>query len=296
MGTRATGVYRERAERRRRTQGTGETRGDGWQRTEEDEHLLRLVTRYSTLTLHQAAYACWGGRIEVARRRARLMVEAGLLHRCADVNASWPPGERLLHRLAVADAGVRLESEGHTCRAYASSGLALQELSDEAWQEVPALGDQLLQREAGGVFGSLPRVTWRQDGHWRRQMARGFDDLAGDCASTVTSNHAALARTWPCTSVSPRAQDLTRNRPRFMSEAVAPLPEDRRDFDWGACSDDLFQDHDVPRLFDNTLDGIEDLSNGIHQAMGMVHLIPSKWFARFDPDQGRDPDRGFRHP
>lgn len=63
------GIYRERADRRRRTRGAGEARGDGWQRTEEDERLLRLATRYSTLTLHQAAYACWGGRIEAARRR-----------------------------------------------------------------------------------------------------------------------------------------------------------------------------------------------------------------------------------
>ncbi|MGW7460984.1 hypothetical protein [Streptomyces sp. NPDC054797] len=133
MGT--TGVYRERAERRRRTQGMGEARGDGWQRTEEDEQLLRLATRYSTLTLHQAAYACWGGRIEAARRRVRLMVEAGLLHRSADVRwartvvwttergariadtglrAPRPPGERLLHRLAVADAGIWLEANGYT--------------------------------------------------------------------------------------------------------------------------------------------------------------------------------------
>ncbi|MEU6055797.1 hypothetical protein ABZ829_35850 [Streptomyces xanthochromogenes] len=74
-------TYRERAERRRQTRGTGEARGVGWQRTPEDGHLLRLATRYSTLTLHQTAYACWGGRIEAARRRVRLMTEAGLLLR-----------------------------------------------------------------------------------------------------------------------------------------------------------------------------------------------------------------------
>ncbi|MGW1252268.1 hypothetical protein [Streptomyces sp. NPDC002535] len=134
MEARATGVYRERAERRRRTRGAGEARGDGWQRTEEDEKLLRLATRYSTLTLHQAAYACWGGRIEAARRRVRLMTEAGLLLRSADVrwartvlwptergarvadtglSAPRPPGERLLHRLAVADAGIALEANGY---------------------------------------------------------------------------------------------------------------------------------------------------------------------------------------
>jgi hypothetical protein len=53
-----------------------------------------------------------------------------------------------------------------------------------------------------------------------------------------------------------RVQDLTRNRPRLVSEAVADLHEDRRDFDWDACSNGLFQDHDMLMLFDNTLDGI----------------------------------------
>lgn len=90
-----------------------------------------------------------------------------------------------------------------------------------------------------------------------------------------------------------RAQNLTRNRPRLVSDAVAALPEERQAFDWDACSDVLFQDHDVLMLFDNTLDGIEDPGNGIHQAMGMVNLAPNEWFAPFD--QGRDPNRGFRH-
>ncbi|MEU3220164.1 hypothetical protein [Streptomyces sp. NPDC006971] len=127
-------TYRERAERRRRVRGTGEARGDGWQRTEADEHLLRLATRYSTLTLHQAAAACWGGRVEAARLRVRLMAEAGLLHRSAEVrwagtvvwtsergaqiagtglSAPNRPGERLLHRLALADVGLRQEAKGH---------------------------------------------------------------------------------------------------------------------------------------------------------------------------------------
>ncbi|GGY69913.1 hypothetical protein GCM10010326_75260 [Streptomyces xanthochromogenes] len=83
---------RERAERRRQTRGTGEARGDGWQRTPEDEQLLRLAARYSTLTLHQAAYACWGGRIAAARRRVRLMTEAGLLLRSPGPDGRWANG------------------------------------------------------------------------------------------------------------------------------------------------------------------------------------------------------------
>lgn len=157
METRTTGVYRERAERRRRTRGEGEARGDGWQRTEQDERLLRLATRYSTLTLHQAAYACWGGQIEAARRRVRLMAEAGLLHRSADVrwartivwptlrgariagtglSAPKPPGERLLHRLAVADTGITLEANGYT---------VLSEREVHAAEAVPGRATEILE-------------------------------------------------------------------------------------------------------------------------------------------------------
>ncbi|MFZ3467469.1 hypothetical protein ACODT3_44025 [Streptomyces sp. 4.24] len=104
-------------------------------RTEADERLLAAATRYGTLTLPQAATAFWRGRQETARTRIRLMTEAGLLHRSADVRwagtvvwttergarvagtglgAPHPPGERLLHRLALADVGLALETAGNT--------------------------------------------------------------------------------------------------------------------------------------------------------------------------------------
>ncbi|MFF3878960.1 hypothetical protein [Streptomyces sp. NPDC001978] len=183
-----------------------------------------------------------------------------------------------------------------TARTRAVLHLALQELSDQAWQEVSALGDQPLPPGAGGLFGSLPRVTWHQDGPWRRQVARAFDDLAADCASTAEVEPRTTGEEMALHLGIARAQDLTHNRPRLVSDAVAALPADRQDFDWDACSDDLFQDHDVLMLFDNKFDGIEDPGNDIHQSMGMVNLAPNDWFAPFDPEQGRDPDRGFRRP
>ncbi|MEU9214681.1 hypothetical protein AB0D27_44265 [Streptomyces sp. NPDC048415] len=90
-----------------------------------------------------------------------------------------------------------------TPRTRAVLRLALQELSDQAWQEASTLGDQPAQRSAGGLFGSLPRVTWHQGGLWRRQMAQPFDDLAADCSSNAEVDRAAPARRWPCTSASP---------------------------------------------------------------------------------------------
>ncbi|RZB19583.1 hypothetical protein StrepF001_12645 [Streptomyces sp. F001] len=183
-----------------------------------------------------------------------------------------------------------------TARTRAVLHLALQELSDQAWQEVSTLGDQPAERSAGGLFGSLPRVTWHQDGSWRRQMARAFDDLAADCSSNAEVEPRSTGEEMALHLGIARAQDLTRNRPRLVRDTVAGLPEDRADFDWGTCSDVLFQDHDVLMLFDHSLDGIEQPDNEIHQSLGMVNLAPHDWFAAFDPDQARDPDRGFRHP
>ncbi|MFH9968573.1 hypothetical protein ACH4PR_46010 [Streptomyces mirabilis] len=129
-----------------------------------------------------------------------------------------------------------------TARTRAVLHLALRELSDQAWQEVSTLGDQPAQRSAGGLFGSLPRLTWHQDGPWRRQMARVFDDLAADCSSGAEVEPRSTGEEMALHLGISRAQDLTRNRPRLVRDTVAGLPEDRADFDWDACSDVLFQD------------------------------------------------------
>ncbi|MFF8414703.1 hypothetical protein [Streptomyces omiyaensis] len=175
----AASAYRVRAERRRRSRGTGEARGDGWVRTEADERLLAAATRYGTLTLRQAATAFWNGREETARARVRLMTEAGLLNRSAEVrwagtvvwttergarvagvglSAPHPPGERLLHRLALADVGLRLEAQGHAVlterevrTAEATPGRAAELLADLGVPVVHegARGEPLLAVRAG---------------------------------------------------------------------------------------------------------------------------------------------------
>jgi hypothetical protein len=57
-----------------------------------------------------------------------------------------------------------------------------------------------------------------------------------------------------------------------VTEAVAGLDEDRRDFDWDWCSDVLFEDHDVLMLFDASLGGVEDSGSEINQALGPANL------------------------
>ena len=183
-----------------------------------------------------------------------------------------------------------------TARTRAVLHLALRELAEQAWKEAETLGEQPAQRGAGGLFGSLPRVTWHLDGAWRRQMARAFDDLATDCESGAQVEPRSTGEEMALHLGIARAQDLTRNRPRLVQNTVASLPEDRGDCDWEACSDILFQDHDVLMLFDDSLDGIEDPAGDLYQSMGMVNLAPQDWFVPFDSEQARDPARGFRHP
>jgi hypothetical protein len=90
-----------------------------------------------------------------------------------------------------------------------------------------------------------------------------------------------------------RAEDLQRNRPRLVAEAVQDLSADPDDFAWEDCSNLLFEDHDVLMLFDSRLDGIEDPAGESGQALGMVNLAPLDWFSPFDPDGARDPERSF---
>ncbi|MFI1226165.1 MULTISPECIES: hypothetical protein [unclassified Streptomyces] len=181
-------------------------------------------------------------------------------------------------------------------RTAAVLRLALDELAAQAWEDVAEFGDRPVGKGQGLVLGSLPRVTWSQGAQWRRQMARCFDDLAADlapgarsvtpgCTGEEMALHLGIAR----------ARSLTLNRPALVDRAVAELPEGRDDYDWNWCSSVLFEDHDVLMLFDASLDGIEDSGNDINQAMGMANLASADWFEPFDPEESREPGRGFRH-
>ncbi|MET9779347.1 hypothetical protein ABZ023_34760 [Streptomyces sp. NPDC006367] len=216
-----------------------------------------------------------------ARARARLVSRVRHPHLDEEDEEGWPEED---------DEGVL------TARTAAVLRLAGEELSALAWQEVTALGDEPLPRGVGGVFGLLPAITLRCGEQWRRQMARAFDDLAGDLQ--------AADETWTgprCTGeemalhlMIDRARSITADRPNAVRALVADLPQNSADYDWQGCSDYLFEDHDVLMLFDAQLDGMEAPDSDIHQAMGMVSLAADEWFEPFSADNARDPDRGFR--
>ncbi|MFI7296919.1 hypothetical protein [Streptomyces sp. NPDC050121] len=187
------------------------------------------------------------------------------------------------------------EEDELTARTAAVLRVALEELSEQIWQDVAAVGDAPVGRGQGRVLGSLPPITFHQDQQWRRQMARCFDDLAADLAKTHAVRPLCTGEEMALHLGIDRAKSLTRNRPRLVAETVEGLGEERRDFDWDWCSDVLFEDHDVLMLFDASLDGIEDSGNEINQALGLANLGAADWFVPFRPSQARDPDRGFRH-
>ncbi|MGW0538252.1 hypothetical protein [Streptomyces sp. NPDC003032] len=172
--------------------------------------------------------------------------------------------------------------------------MALEELSEQIWQDVAAVGDAPVGRGEGRVLGLLPPLTFRQDQQWRRQMARCFDDLAAELAETGAVRPGCTGEEMALQLGIDRAKSLTRNRPRLVAETVEGLGEDRRDFDWDWCSSVLFEDRDVLMLFDASLDGIEDSGNEIDQALGVANPAAAQWFVPFRPSQARDAARGFR--
>ncbi|MFE6052878.1 hypothetical protein ACFQ6N_19145 [Kitasatospora sp. NPDC056446] len=182
-----------------------------------------------------------------------------------------------------------------TPRTAAILHSALSVLADQAYDDADELGDGVVRTgEDGtwGVFGRLPRLTWKQDHQWRRAFARACDDLSNDleagqqpeptCPAEEMALHLALAD-------APSTRELLEDLPKHQA-----LPHHADDYDWDACTDLLFQDTDILMLFSPRLDGIEDPDDTANQAMGIGDMRPAAWFKPFDNVEARDPKRGFR--
>ncbi|MFE7278662.1 hypothetical protein [Streptomyces sp. NPDC057623] len=173
---------------------------------------------------------------------------------------------------------------------------ALSVLADQAYDDSDDLRDQPVTKQQPGnweLFTRLPSLTWSADRSWRRRMARAFDDLTGDL------EHGR----WPqpsCTAEEMALHLAIEDAPSYLDDidtrdtAHGTLPEHRDDYDWDACSDLFFQDHDVLMLFDARLDGIEDPDGDVNQRLGMGDLRAAAWFEPFGYPDARDPGRGFR--
>lgn len=126
-------------ERRRHSQGekSGLRLGDGWRREGRDMELLSFLSRFTVISVRQAARFFYDGQQETARQRVRKMTEAGLLER--DTSSTWagpvvwptldgqravlgaahplatsvrPKDTQMLHRLLVTEQAAALATSG----------------------------------------------------------------------------------------------------------------------------------------------------------------------------------------
>lgn len=172
-----------------------------------------------------------------------------------------------------------------------------QVLADNAFDDVLRHGDAPVTDDANDwyYFDELPRITWRRDALWRRQMARSFDDLAAD----ITEGRAPLPR---CTAeefalhgMILRSRDLLADGDDYLVDSVADLPQDHTDGDWDSLLTVLFQDHDFLLLHAPDVDGIEDPDVMSNQLLGIGDLLrPANWFRTFDNAVTRQAGRPFR--
>ncbi|MFF7139457.1 hypothetical protein RKD27_009379 [Streptomyces sp. SAI-126] len=170
---------------------------------------------------------------------------------------------------------------------------ALDELAEAAYDDAAELGERPVTQDddgAWGFFSRLPQVTWRQSMQWRRGLARACDDLAGD-----------LQRgSWPRPSCAAEEMVLhlaLDDAPAHLvagDSAHAALPKHRDDYDFDACSDFFFQDHDVLWLYDSKYSqSAGDAANpGASPIPPALH--PDHWFEDFGNVPARSPERGHR--
>ena len=174
---------------------------------------------------------------------------------------------------------------------------ALEIMADQAFDDIEEHGSEPVERDDRGdwlFFDRLPRITWNQDANWRRQVARACDDLAGDLACgdwPLPRNNAEEIVLHLAIEDGP---DCLEEKEDAGDEEHDALPRHGDDYDWGMCSEVLFQDHDVLMLYDESLDGIEDPGSEANVYLRMGDMRPGAWFEYFNNVEPRDVSRGFR--
>src|ERR1017187_2640121 len=138
------------------------------------------------------------------------------------------------------------------------------------------------------------QLTPNQDSGWRRQVARACDDLGNDlvCGDwPMPRNNAEEIVLHLAIEDGP---DCLEEREDVKDQEHDALPRYGDDYDWGMCSEVLFQDHDVLMLYDQSLDGIEDPGSDANEYLRMGDMRPGAWFGYFNNVEPRPASRGFR--
>jgi hypothetical protein len=172
---------------------------------------------------------------------------------------------------------------------------ALCTLADEAYDDVEEHADQPVPGPDAGdwsVLPRLPRITWRQDTAWRRDLARAADDLATDLEHGQWPNPRCTAEEMLLHLAIQDAEAIADDD--IDDEGRQELPEYDGDYDWDLCSEMLFQDHDVLLLEEGWADGVEDPDSQLNQKFRIGDLRPANWFQPFNNVEARPATRGHR--
>ncbi|MFF4059491.1 tetratricopeptide repeat protein [Streptomyces sp. NPDC001668] len=192
-----------------------------------------------------------------------------------DETTPWRPSPRTLR---VLEAALEIEAD------MAAEGL--KELQDRPI----TTSDWVI-----GCFDVLPAQTWNQSLVWRQQMIRAFDDLAQDIREGRPPRPRSTGEEMALHLALERAAAITEDSPDLAEEFTEGLPGQPGDYDWFACKELLFEDHDVLMLYEPWMEGIENPENSVNQHMRMANLHPDDWFTPFRSQDARDPDRDSRY-
>jgi hypothetical protein len=157
-------------------------------------------------------------------------------------------------------------------------------LADAAHDDLDEYGDTPVDpdsNEAWQLFDRLPRLCWRQDATWRRNMVRAFDDLIADLESGAYLMPRCNAEELALHLAIEDARATVDDMPELVAEITEGLPVHQDDLDLEACSELLFQDHDIMMLYADWAKGIEDPASELNQYQGIGDLRPDHWFEPF---------------
>jgi hypothetical protein len=168
--------------------------------------------------------------------------------------------------------------------------------ADFAYDDVQHFGDAPVSEKDDGwaAFADYPRITWGQDGVWRRQAARAFDDLAADLAAGQLPMATCPGEEMAMHLMLRSAQGAAADGWGVPPEKLNLLPRHADDFDWDLAVEVLLQDEDILHLFDEQSDGIEDPESEENQRLRIGDYRPEAWFKPFQNATPRDGRRPFR--
>lgn len=172
-----------------------------------------------------------------------------------------------------------------TPRTAAVLSFALTLIAEQCDMDIDDHGDQPVDpHDSWQVFDELPRITWRQNADWRLRFAQAARDLALDLdhgqwpLPTCTAEEVALNL---ALDEAQAVRELAEIDDKYAREVIGDLPEHPRDYDWEACSEDLYQDTDFLFLYNNATDGIEDPDTDENKHLGIGDLRAANWFETF---------------